>query len=269
MPEARAVVGRTTSGRVQTVDVLGVPISVHTMQETIDLVAAWASARTTTRLVSFTNVHMLTESYRIPGFYGLLSDLDLNCPDGMPLVWLGRRLRRTMSRVSGPDFMEEFCATTSCKGFRHFFYGGKEGVAEKLVERLTNRYPALQVAGFYSPPFRTLTTDEDSTILRSINDSRADLVWVSLGCPKQETWMYEHRNKLDASVVLSVGMAFNVAAGLIRRAPATLRSVGLEWLYRMTQDPVRLTSRYIKSNSAFLYLLATQMNRSRSSANET
>jgi N-acetylglucosaminyldiphosphoundecaprenol N-acetyl-beta-D-mannosaminyltransferase len=235
---------------------MGVPIEPFSLQEATSLVAGWARGKTATRLVTFTNVHMLTESHHHPKFRSQLCEMDLNCPDGMPLVWLAKASGRRISRVCGPEFFEEFFASTADQNLRHFFYGGNEGVAGKVAAELKLRHPALQLAGFATPPFRPLTEDEDARMVEAINDSGADVVWVSLGCPKQENWMHEHRSKLKPCVVLAVGMAFDILVGEKQRAPEILRNAGLEWLYRLMKEPRRLGSRYIKSNLTFLFLLA-------------
>jgi N-acetylglucosaminyldiphosphoundecaprenol N-acetyl-beta-D-mannosaminyltransferase len=173
----------------------------------------------------------------------------------MPLVWLGRLHGKQVTRVCGPEFMQAFCASASPGGIRHFFYGGRNGLAERLIAKLRLQNPSLQVAGCYAPPFRAISPEEDALIVNRINDSGADIVWVSLGCPKQEIWIHEHRDKLNAPVLIAVGLAFDVIAGDKARAPEILRNCGLEWLYRLMQEPARLGVRYLKSNSVFLYAL--------------
>jgi N-acetylglucosaminyldiphosphoundecaprenol N-acetyl-beta-D-mannosaminyltransferase len=234
-------------------------ISVRSSAESINQVQEWVSAAVRTRLVTFTNVHMLTEGYLSPGFRKIHSQMDLNCPDGMPLVWLGRLHGKQVTRVCGPEFMQAFCASASPGGIRHFFYGGRNGLAERLIAKLRLQNPSLQVAGCYAPPFRAISPEEDALIVNRINDSGADIVWVSLGCPKQEIWIHEHRDKLNAPVLIAVGLAFDVIAGDKARAPEILRNCGLEWLYRLMQEPARLGVRYLKSNSVFFYMLFQSM----------
>lgn len=167
--------------------------------------------------------------------------------------------------------MQEFCLHASPGNLRHFFYGGREGVAKRLIDKLKIENPFLQVAGYYSPPFRGISPEEDALIVNRINESGADIVWVSLSCPKQEIWIHEHRDKLHARVLIAVGLAFDIIAGDKRRAPKFLRDAGLEWLYRLLQEPVRLGNRYLKSNSLFLFMLFQSMfskSKSRSLARE-
>jgi N-acetylglucosaminyldiphosphoundecaprenol N-acetyl-beta-D-mannosaminyltransferase len=173
----------------------------------------------------------------------------------MPLVWLGKLKRRAIGRVAGPDFMPAFCAATAAKSYRHFFYGGLPGVAERVIANLKKATPGLQIAGSYSAPFRDLDVEEDSEGIRAINESGADIVWICLGCPKQELWMWQHRHQLKAGALLSVGMAFDIVAGTKKRAPKLLRNNGMEWFYRLMVEPRRLMGRYFSSNFTFLYLL--------------
>ena len=240
-------------------DAFDIRISLRSFAESISQVATWASDNARTRLVTFTNVHMLTEGFRSDDFRKIHTQMDLNCPDGMPLVWLGRLRGRQVSRVSGPEFMEAFCANPSHQILRHFFYGGKEGVAERLIAKLKIKNPLLQVSGYYAPPFRAISSEEDISIVSRINNSDANIVWVSLGCPKQEVWIHEHRDKLRAPVLIAVGLAFDIIAGDKRRAPRLLSDIGLEWLYRLMQEPTRLGKRYIQSNSLFFYMLFLSM----------
>ena len=243
-------------------ELLGVPITVQSLQSAIELVACWAAGKARTRLVTFTNVHMLTEGHARPAFRAMLRQTDLNCPDGMPLVWVGKLLGGDVSRVCGPEFFEQFFASTARDGLRHFFYGGNEGVAARVAAELTERYPDLQVAGVCSPPFRALSAQEDAAMVAMINNANADLVWVCLGCPKQETWIFEHRDKLKPCVLLAVGMVFDILVGEKRRAPQLFCDHGLEWLYRLLKEPGRLGSRYFKSNGTFVYLLLAGLSKS-------
>jgi N-acetylglucosaminyldiphosphoundecaprenol N-acetyl-beta-D-mannosaminyltransferase len=236
-------------------NILGVEVAATTIDRTIDTLTSWIESGRYPRLVTFTNVHMLTEAYWNPAFRAVLHEMDLNCPDGMPLVWIGKFLRSAVERVAGPDFMPAFCKATADRGYRHFFYGGDLGVADRVVTELRALAPGIQIAGSYCPPFGAVSEEEREQVIRTINASGADVVWVCLGCPRQEMWMLEHRGRLDVRVMLSVGQAFNILAGTRPRAPKLLRQVGLEWLYRMVTEPNRLAGRYFTSNFTFLYLL--------------
>jgi N-acetylglucosaminyldiphosphoundecaprenol N-acetyl-beta-D-mannosaminyltransferase len=241
--------------RVKNFSLFGVPISRLNFQDTIAQVMNWAEQRERTRLVTFSNVHMLTEGHKKPWFRAIHTAMDMNCPDGAPLVWLGRTMAEGVERVSGPDFMRHFCKQTAQSGLRHFFYGGGDGTAECVIEKLRQDCPGIQIAGSYTPPFGQITSSEDDEAVLQINNSQADILWVCLGCPKQEIWMYEHRDRLRVGVVLAVGQAFDITAGRVPRAPAIMQNNGLEWLYRLSCEPGRLGRRYLSSNTMFLWLI--------------
>lgn len=235
---------------------LGAPIAGTDLPSAIREVSSWIEQGAMGKMVTFTNVHLLVEGLKNPELGRLLQKSDLNCPDGMPLVWYGRKKSgKNVQRVCGPEFMPAFCAATAKMNLRHFFYGGGAGVAAKAAEELQRKNPGMRIAGYYSPPFRPLTQDEDEEVVRFINAAKPDVVWVGLGCPKQEIWIGEHRNRLKVPVLLAVGLAIDILAGTKRRAPRLLRTFGLEWLYRLHQEPQRLWRRYIVSNSIFLFKL--------------
>ncbi|MGA9633818.1 MAG: WecB/TagA/CpsF family glycosyltransferase [Solirubrobacterales bacterium] len=178
----------------------------------------------------------------------------MTVPDGMPMVWAGRFAgAREISRVYGPDLMERVCSLASKRGWRCFFYGGAPGVPDELADRLVERFPGLRIAGTYSPPFRPLTAAESDEVIKMINSSGAELVWVGISTPKQELWMSEHVNRLDPPVVMiGVGAAFDIYSGRKRRPPRWLGPLGLFWLFRLLQEPRRLWRRYLVGNLRFL-----------------
>jgi N-acetylglucosaminyldiphosphoundecaprenol N-acetyl-beta-D-mannosaminyltransferase len=182
----------------------------------------------------------------------------LASPDGMPLVWVGRLLGRSVQRVCGPDLMPALIDRSRAAGGRHFFYGGAPGVAERLASRMAEAYPGLDVVGTHSPPFRTLTPEEDLAEVALINEARPDFVWIGLGAPKQDLWAARQRPHLDAAVLLAVGAAFDFHSGGLRRAPAWMQARGLEWLYRLYAEPRRLARRYLVTNTRFLWLLGKE-----------
>jgi N-acetylglucosaminyldiphosphoundecaprenol N-acetyl-beta-D-mannosaminyltransferase len=238
---------------------LNIPIAASSFDGAIEEISYRVRERRGTTLVHFTTVHMLVESVLSKEFSEMLRKADFNFPDGMPLVWLGQRASKgEVARVCGPDFMPAFCKQTAHLGYRHFFYGGAPGTAEAVITALQKEIPDLKVAGCYCPPFRPLTPEEDKDVCARINASRADLVWVCLGCPRQERWIADHRGKLNAPVLLAVGAAFDFTAGRMTRAPKFVREHGLEWLHRLVKDPGRLWRRYLIYNAFFLYLLLKQ-----------
>jgi len=234
--------------------VLGVPIAATDMQSAIARVSSWIERGDRGRMVTFTTVHMVVEASRNPEFLRLLQRSDMNCPDGMPLVWFGRReVRQEIEQVCGPEFLPAFCRATADKGLRHYFYGGADGVAAKAAESLREQYAGVKIAGVYSPPFRCLTAVEKEKVVTAINAARPDVLWVCLGCPKQELWIEEFRDQLNVPVLLAVGLAVDIAAGTRSRAPVAMRHLGLEWLYRLCQEPRRLWRRYVIYGAIFAY----------------
>jgi N-acetylglucosaminyldiphosphoundecaprenol N-acetyl-beta-D-mannosaminyltransferase len=244
--------------------VLGVGVDTVQIPEAITRIEEWIAARGKCHYVTLTNVHAVMEAYRDSSFKAVLSEASMVCPDGMPLVWLGRlRGHRGMRRrVYGPELMWELLSATAKKGYRHFFYGGRPGVPEQMIANLLRSVP-IEVAGVYSPPFRKLSDTEDASVVRLINNAAVDVLWVGLGCPKQEYWMHTHRNQLNVPVMLGVGQAFDVFAGILPHAPAWMREHGLEWLFRLLVEPQRLWKRYLIYNTEFLYLLAWEFLRTR------
>jgi N-acetylglucosaminyldiphosphoundecaprenol N-acetyl-beta-D-mannosaminyltransferase len=210
--------------------------------------------------VCFRDVHGVMASQRNPELQAAHENAGMVVPDGMPLVWLSRLAGFPgTGRVCGPDFMPALCRRSAMTGYRHFFYGGAPGVAERLATNLHRQVPDLQLAGTYSPPFRPLTPAEDAEVVRMINEANADIVWVGLSTPKQEKWMMDHVGRVTAPVLLGVGAAFDFHAGTVRRAPAWMQQSGLEWLFRLLSQPRRLWRRYLVLAPAFLFLAAGQI----------
>jgi N-acetylglucosaminyldiphosphoundecaprenol N-acetyl-beta-D-mannosaminyltransferase len=214
----------------------------------------WIEERQRCHAIAVTGMHGVMEAQHERAFKEVLNAADAVVPDGMPLVWLGRlrglSLRR---RVYGPELMMSFCEQTVKEGYRHFFYGGAPGVPEKLAGTLQGKLAGLQVAGTYSPPYRAVTQEEDEQIVATINATAPDIVWVGLGTPKQEIWMHEHRERLRASVLVGVGAAFDIHAGTKSQAPVWMQEHGLEWLFRLAQEPGRLWRRYLVYGSEFIF----------------
>ena len=241
---------------MDTFSVLGVPIAVATMDEVVCLVNRWIVHPTRSRLVTFTNVHMLVEASLHEPFRRVLNEVDLNCPDGFPVFWLTRQqCGDRVQKVSGPDFMETFCKQSVQLGHRHFLYGGAPGVAQDTASTLKRRYAGIQIAGVYSPPFRPMSEAENEDVVRMIRESEAHIVWVCLGCPKQEKWIADMRERLPGKVLLAVGQAFDLLAGRTQRSPAFLSRHGGEWAYRLIKEPRRLWKRYLVTNVLFAGLV--------------
>ncbi|MHC4592755.1 MAG: WecB/TagA/CpsF family glycosyltransferase [Planctomycetota bacterium] len=241
------------------VDILGASISAVTLEEALRRIERWL-AEGGSHYACFTNVHAVVLSRQDSEFRRITNEANLALPDGMPVVWASRLLGRALAeRVDGPGLMLALCERSAAAGHSHYFYGGGEGVAELLAQRMVARFPGLKVAGCHCPPFRPLTPAEDEDVVTTINNSSADIVWVGLGAPKQERWMAGHVGRIEAPMMLGVGAAFDFHAGVARRAPALMRRVGLEWLFRLLTHPRRLWRRYLATNSKFLCLLAREL----------
>lgn len=185
-----------------------------------------------------------------------VNSADLATPDGMAVVWIGRAAGyKNISRVYGPELMQEICGISAKNGYRNYLYGSSRGVLDELNKRLIKTYPGLMISGSFSPPFRKLAKDEDDRIINDINNSNSDIVWVGLGSPKQDLWMYEHGDRINAPVLIGVGAAFDFLAGAKPQAPRWVRNNGFEWLFRLITEPRRLWRRYLLDYPLFVYYL--------------
>lgn len=203
--------------------------------------------------ICVSNVHTTVTAYDDPSYCAVQNGGLMAIPDGGPLSTVGRnRGYENMQRTTGPSLMGEIFDISVQKGYRHYFYGSTEETLEKLRAKLTASYPGIQIAGMYSPPFRPLTEDEDAEIVKQINDSNADFVWIGLGAPKQEIWMNQHYGKVHG-LMIGVGAGFDYYADNIKRAPEWMQKHNLEWLYRLMQDPKRLFKRYLYTNTKFIW----------------
>lgn len=238
---------------VPRVNILGVGISAINMAMALQTIAGWIS-QGQSHYVCVTGVHGVMESQRDAELRWIHNAAGLVTPDGMPLVWLSRLLGfRDVRRVYGPDLMLAVCARSALQGYRHFFYGGAPGVAEQLAGCLRQRFPGLAIAGTYCPPFRPLTREEDVAVVEQINAAQPDIVWVGLSTPRQEQWMATHVQRLHAPVLIGVGAAYDFLSGVKRQAPGWMQHSGLEWFFRLLQEPRRLWRRYLSNNPRFLW----------------
>jgi N-acetylglucosaminyldiphosphoundecaprenol N-acetyl-beta-D-mannosaminyltransferase len=211
--------------------------------------------------VEAANAHVTALARTNEEFGRAMAQFDLVCPDGMPLVWAvnraSRGARRLSDRVYGPTLMlRTIEATGGHPQFRHFLLGGRSETLARLTERFQQEHPDTIIAGTYSPPFGPWPDDEFQRIADRIRDAGANLIWVGLGCPKQELWIAEHKHQLPAGVYFGIGAAFAFHAGEVRQAPAWIQKAGMEWLYRLCAEPRRLWKRYFTYNSLFVYHLA-------------
>ncbi len=233
-------------------DILGVHVSAVNMPSAIETIERWI-AEGERHYVCICTVHTVMECQQDPALLQVVNGAGLRTPDGMPLVWLSLQAgNRHVTRVYGPDLMLALCERSAITGHRHFFYGGAPGVADVLADRLGARFPGLRVAGIHTPPMLPVGALEDAATIEKINESGADIVWVGLGAPKQDWWVANHRPLLKASVLIAVGAAFDFHSGRVRQAPRWMQRNGLEWLFRLSQDPRRLWKRYLVLNSLFV-----------------
>jgi N-acetylglucosaminyldiphosphoundecaprenol N-acetyl-beta-D-mannosaminyltransferase len=238
--------------------VLGFSIAASPFTEQIDLIMDWGQQRLS-RVVCVANVHMLMEARWSDTFAKVLHHADLLTPDGMPLVWTLNLLRKsTHDRVAGMYILQEVCRQASLSGLPIYFLGTDEETLGKMRQRLAVEYPDLAIAGMEPLPFRALTPEEDAQVVQTVNDSQSGVVFIALGCPKQEIWMCQHRNKIKATMV-GIGGVFPIYARIQKYAPAWIQESGLEWLYRLVQEPGRLWQRYSTTIPPFLYLSAKQV----------
>lgn len=240
-------------------NVLGVGVSALTLAQATDLVVG-VRGRRQAGYICLGTVHSISEARRDPAYRRVLNHSWLTTPDGMPLVWLAHRLGHPqVTRVYGPDLLLAVCDAGRTAGLRHYFFGGAPGVADELTRRLATRFPGLAVAGAESPPYRPLTTDEFTALQARIAAAQADVVWIGLGTPKQDRFMAESWQRLDAGVLIGVGAAFDFHSGRLRQAPRWMQRSGLEWLFRLGQEPRRLAVRYLVYNPLFVMRILAQL----------
>jgi N-acetylglucosaminyldiphosphoundecaprenol N-acetyl-beta-D-mannosaminyltransferase len=240
------------------VDLLGVAISAINMRQAVSAIETWIRDQQP-QYVCVTPAHAVMDCHDNPALRALYNASGLTTPDGMAVVWWLRwHGQRQVERVYGPDLMLAVCQRSLETGWRHYFYGGGPGVAVDLARTLQTRFPGLQVAGVYSPPFRQLSPEEDRAISAQIEASQADIVWVGLGAPRQEVWMSDHLGRVGAPVLVGVGAAFDFLSGRKRQAPHWMQRGGLEWLFRLVSEPRRLWRRYMLGYPRFVALAVWQ-----------
>jgi len=240
-------------------DILGVGVSAIDIRRAVSIITGWIGEHTG-HYVCVTGVHGIIESRSDHALREIHNKAGLVVPDGMPLVWMTRWLGYPqVQRVYGPDLMLAVTVTSAKHGYRHFYYGGAPGLAEKLRDALALAHPGLNVVGTLSPPFRDLTPEEDAAIVAEINAAQPDIVWVGLSTPKQERWMASHLHRVNAPVMIGVGAAFDFLAGTKRQAPAWMQRSGLEWLFRLATEPRRLWRRYLHIVPRFIMLALVQL----------
>lgn len=241
------------------ITILSVNISKKNITETMQLFCEWIEGHHKKR-VCVTPVNCVLWARENKKLRTLYNSSDLNLADGVPLLWASKLLgNKIRGRVTGLDLLPSFTKIAAQKNFTFFFLGAKEGVAESLAKKLKHNHPALNVVGYYSPPFAEKFTDEENKkMVDLINAAKPNVLWVSLTAPKQDYWIHEHLNQLNVNIAIGVGGAFEVTAGLIKRAPTWMQKNGLEWLFRFLQEPKRLFKRYFIEAPVFIPLIFLQ-----------
>ena len=240
------------------VNIVSSPVSALPFDRQIDMMINWAK-QNVSRFVCVANVHMLMEAHWHSDFRGVLEKADLVTPDGMPLVWLLRILGfKNQDRVAGLDILLALCKRAEQEGEKVLFVGSTHAILHRIRCRLRKDFPKLKLVGTISPPFGDLSPKDDECLAEEINQSGVTIVFVAFGCPKQERWMAQHRDRINA-VMVGLGAAFSVYAGFQHRAPRWIRDCGFEWLYRLIQEPGRLWKRYGTTIPPFLWLVTKQL----------
>lgn len=238
--------------------ILGMRVDATNYNKATNQVIQWVK-NNESRYVCIANVHMTMEAYDNPEFQKVVNSADMVTPDGMPLVWTLRRLGiKIDDRVYGPTLMLHVCEAAEKHGIPIGLYGGSSETLEALKKNLKNKYTNIKIVYSYSPPFRSLTPEEDQQIVTDINALGVKILFVGLGCPKQEYWMNSHQKQFKL-VMLGVGAAFDFHAGKIKQAPRWMQNIGIEWLFRLIMEPKRLWKRYLKHNPRFVVLIILQL----------
>jgi N-acetylglucosaminyldiphosphoundecaprenol N-acetyl-beta-D-mannosaminyltransferase len=233
-------------------NILGVKINITNLQDTTNYIIE-NIMDIKGQYICVSNVHTTVTAHECEAYKLIQNESFMSLPDGGPLSILAKiKGNQECKRVTGPDLMESIFELSEEKGFTHFFYGSTEDTLEKLNQKLKSKFPKIKINGMYSPPFRPLTILENEQIIKLINESNSDFLWIGLGAPKQELWMYEHRGKIN-SIMIGVGAGFDYHADNIKRAPTWMQHLSLEWLYRLGQDPKRLWKRYLVYNTKFIF----------------
>ncbi len=257
LPEAATITDAQADRVIRTVQILGSHISLADIPQIMFAVDRWIAAPgdyKTCRQLVVTGFHGIWEAHKKPDFKAILNLADLWVPDGIAPVWIARiKGMRNVRRTPGVEIMQAFFEMANKKGYSSFFYGDTEETLSGLRENLEKKYPGHRVAGTYSPPFRPLTSEEDEEVVKMINDARPDILWVGLGLPKQDRWIFEHKDRLNVPVAAGVGAAFLFLSGRVKRVPEWVGRSGLEWLWRFLQEPKKLWRRDLIGGPQFVW----------------
>ncbi|MCF7907817.1 MAG: WecB/TagA/CpsF family glycosyltransferase [Candidatus Omnitrophica bacterium] len=245
---------------IEAISILGTKLNIIQIPGVIDIMERWIKEVETGNYIVIANANDVMMGRKYQAVNQSINESSLSVADGISLVWAARVQGRHLERrVYGPDLMLEFLKTSCHKEYSHFFYGSDPDTLKTMVDKIKTKFPQIKISGFYSPPFRKLTDSEDEAVAKMINQSCPDVLWVGLGCPRQQLWMHEHRDKLKVPVMAGVGAAFDFIAGTKLQAPQWMRNNGFEWLFRLVTEPKRLWKRYLVGNFIFLWLYLKEL----------
>ncbi|MCK5013154.1 MAG: WecB/TagA/CpsF family glycosyltransferase [Candidatus Omnitrophica bacterium] len=248
---------------MKSVDICDVPVSSVNIPQACDVIDGRINDRKKV-YICVAPVSTIVDCQSDHEYKKVLNNADMITPDGMPLVWIGKlKGDKNIGRTYGPDLMQALCRSGEKKGYKHYLYGSTESTCGLLRNVLKRKFPNIDIRGHYAPPYRPVHAQEDESIVNEINSADPDILWVGLGSPKQDFWMYEHRAKLKAPIIIGVGAAFDFIAGVKKQAPRWMRRFGLEWFFRLCSEPKRLWKRYFLGNTKFIYLLIKHSIKSR------
>lgn len=240
--------------------IAGININLVQIPDIVKYLAVWIDDNDQGNYVVIANANDVIAAKKDIRVREAINSSSLSVPDGFSLVLYARFVGQSLKRRAyGPDLMLEFLKLSEVRGYSHFFYGATDKTLDLLLKNIKERFPAIQIAGTYAPPFRQLSQEEDLRVIDSINKSDPDVIWVGLGCPKQQLWMYEHRNRLNVPVMVGVGAAFDFLAGTKPQAPRWIRDNGFEWLFRLVTEPKRLWRRYLVDYPLFAYFVVLDL----------
>jgi len=238
----------------ETLDIFGVRVTDTNLSMAAQTIDGWIQQRVKT-YVCVAPVSTVVQCQEDKDYCQIVNKAGMVTPDGMPIVWTGKLMgKKRIGRTYGPDLMLVLCEQGQMKGYRHFFYGGTPPANQRLVEKLKQRFPKINIVGNLAPAAQAVGEMDSAQTLEAINNAQADILWVGLGSPKQDYWMHNHRDRLNVPVMIGVGAAFDFVAGIKKQAPVWMRKIGLEWLFRLCCEPGRLWRRYFFGNSKFIYL---------------
>ena len=247
--------------QLPSVNILGSKVNLLNTPQVIDIMEEWINSENATcRQIIVSGFHGILEGHKDTKLKNILNSADLWVPDGIAPVAVARlKGHKNVSRTPGAEIMESFLEVADKKGYSSYFYGDTDDTLEKLKTNLQIKYPGHRIAGMYSPPFRSLTNDEDDAIVEFINKTNPDIVWVGLGTPKQDRWGFTHKDKLNTKIVIGVGAAFGFLAGKVQRVPKWIGNSGFEWVWRFAMEPKKLWRRDIIDGPRFLWYVGLEL----------